>query len=237
LKLPVLFRIAAFSVLLGFGAAAMATASDTDVPAEAARTIADIKVLLASQKSDPKRLDELQAIYKASAPETTDKKDLARYYRKKAEAAEELADERGALAAMEQVVSLGGAADLNNDLEYLSSLQERVSNISGAIDTTLRRIEMANREANSCMYRRLVNLYAQIDIVEAERAQSISEGQYQLNTDGAKWHKSGKKSKTTSLVSRSIRKRDVSKADALRFWKPVANALKPKLHFASRLTN
>lgn len=173
----------------------MATASDTDVPAEAARTIADIKVLLASQMSDPKRLDELQAIYKASAPETTDKKDLARYYRKKAEAAEELADERGALAAMEQVVSLGGAADLNNDLEYLSSLQERVSNISGAIDTTLRRIEMANREANSCMYRRLVNLYAQIDIVEAERAQSISEGQYQLNTDGAKWHKSGKKSK------------------------------------------
>jgi hypothetical protein len=170
LKLHVLLGIAAFSAF--FILADTATAADAPT---AARTIADIKALLASHKPDQKRLDELQAILKTPEPQTTDNKTLANYYRQRAEAADQSADEMGALGAMEKVVVIGDPQDgFGFSLSYLSDLQERVSSVYAAIETSKRRIK-ESQGTPIPSYSRLVNLYAQIDIDEAGDSSARSE--------------------------------------------------------------
>lgn len=79
-----------FILTLAFGMTA-ALAADTPQPTAPPRTMVDITEFFALYEPDPKRAEELRALHATpenSPPQTTNRKDLARFHLKKADAAD-----------------------------------------------------------------------------------------------------------------------------------------------------
>jgi CHAT domain-containing protein len=119
---PVAFFFATFGVF----------ANDAG-PKVAPRTIGDITTLLDQFKPDPSKAAEVRRILDKPVPDTKDRKDLARFYKEKAVAANDVGAARENVLAMRKVVELGGEFDLAEDLVLLSSAESMAGNLLQAM--------------------------------------------------------------------------------------------------------
>lgn len=135
--------IAALALLIGTSSSLAADAPASKAPP---RTVADITQILTSYQPDPKRVEELralQAVLDSAPPQTTDRKDLARFYLKKANAAGALGALHKEKENLAKAVEFGGGDDLLIEMERLSNAEERTGNIQQALAANQRILDLA----------------------------------------------------------------------------------------------
>lgn len=132
----VLSRTFALLALLGSG---HAYATDANQPPKAvSRTIGDITTLLDQYKPDPRQAESIRRILDQLAPEIQDTRDLALFYKSKANAAQEVGAAGAFVQAMRKVVELGGELDPIEDLHLLAHAEGMAGNLQQAVDARKR---------------------------------------------------------------------------------------------------
>ena len=99
----------------------------------APRTIGDITALLDQYQPDPAKALAVRKILDQMPPDTQDRKDLSRFYKQKAVAAQDVGAARENVLAMRKVVELGGEWDISEDLHLLSTAELMAGNIQQAL--------------------------------------------------------------------------------------------------------
>lgn len=122
--------VAALTIALGN---ATAFAADLPAPQAPPRSIRDITTLLDQYKPDPAKAAEVRKILDQAPPDTQDRKDLARFYKQKAMAAQDVGAAKEFVTAMRKVVELGGEWDLIEDLWHLGSAEFQAGNLQQAM--------------------------------------------------------------------------------------------------------
>ena len=131
-----------------------ALASDNATKSIAPRTVSDITKILASYKPDPMRVEEmrkLEAVLDGLPPQTADRKELAKYYLKRANAAGELGAQNQEADNLAKAVEYGGGEDILREAQRLGIIATitGTANISQAL--TLNKFVLDNAPPNDGM--------------------------------------------------------------------------------------
>lgn len=169
----------------------LAEASEATKPQAIARTIRDITALLDQYKPDPVKAAEVRKLLQQAPPEIRDRKDLARFYKSVAMAAQGVGAARDFVNAMRQVVENGGDWDIAEDLDLLAMAESMAGNLHEAIAARRRILEIAGsgypgKRLNAHGW--LADAYVRLgDFAAAEKAIDAAESAYRvgLNNIGA----------------------------------------------------
>jgi CHAT domain-containing protein len=166
-------------------------AADTPPPKMPPRTVADITQLLTSYKPDPKSVEELhalQVILDSLPPQTTDRKDLARFYLKKANAANGLGALNVEADNLAKAIEFGGGDSLSTELRRLSLAEAKIESLQKALATNKRAFDASSGTALMTIYGEQAWLYARLgDIDQARKAMARSESEYVSMRNSRAW--------------------------------------------------
>ncbi len=183
--------IAALGIALGIAAA---LAADTP-PQAPPRSIRDITALFDQHKPDHAKAAEVRKILDQAPPETQDRKDLAKHYKKVALAAEDIGAAREFVTAMRKVVELGGEWDLTEDLARLAQAERTAGNLQEVLTTyhqVLDRIPASSLDAGRriALLGQVARVYAQLgDIERAAELDRQMQSEFRLLRSPNPFHK------------------------------------------------
>lgn len=152
LKESCTLSVAALALLIGTSSSLAADAPASTAPP---RTVADITRILTSYKPDPKRIEEmnaLKAVLQSQPPQTTDRKDLARFYLKKADSASELGALHVEAENLAKAVEFGGGESLRTETSRLGAAYFKAGNIQQAFSVVAHILEAEQPSSGPAFY-------------------------------------------------------------------------------------
>lgn len=176
-----LYKVATAVLAVAFGISTT-LAADAPVSKVAPRTIRDITALLDQYKPDPAKVLDVRRILDQVPPDTQDRKDLARFYKQKALAADEVGAASDFVIAMRKVVELGGESDLAEDIAILANAEEMAGNLQKAIQA--RKLVLVSMPARGYNVKKMVasgylaKLYARFGDLDGSRREIEAAEQY-----------------------------------------------------------